>query len=119
MDKLQALVQLPVGWDGYKAPPVTLENVYFTLQMLKAICPAEMDAPQIVPGSRGDLQVEWHAGDTVIELHVHSPNSVTAWRQSPAFPDGEELQLTNDFLIVLQWTTQLLGDRIAAVSAAA
>jgi hypothetical protein len=119
MQRLENLIQLPAGWDGYAAPPVGLEVVHFTLQMLKSICPNDMSAPQIVPGAAGDLQVEWHTPGTTIELHVKSPNSVSAWRQSPNTPDGEEIELTNDFMVVLQWVREMLEDGSAAVATAA
>jgi hypothetical protein len=119
VQRLENLIQLPYGWDGYSAPPVGLEVVHFTLQMLKSICPSDMCAPQIVPGTAGDLQVEWHMPSTTIELHVRSPNSVAAWRQSSNAPDGEEIELTNDFMIVLGWVREMLGDGSATVAAAA
>ena len=119
MQRLESLIQLPQGWDGYGAPPVGLEVVHFTLQMLKSICPSDMVAPQIVPGVAGDLQVEWHTPSTTIELHVRAPNSVAAWRQSPSVPDGEEFELTNDFVMVLEWVREMLGDGSAAVATAA
>lgn len=119
MDRLEALIQLPIGWDGYNAPPVRLENAYFTMQMLKAICRRDMIVPQIVPGSSGDLQIEWHTEASTIELHVRAPNRVSAWRQAANASDGEEVELSNDFKIVLQWVKEMLGDGSAAVTAAA
>jgi hypothetical protein len=119
MRRLESLLQLPDGWDGYSAPPVGLEVVHFTLQMLKSICPPDTVAPQIVPGTAGDLQVEWHTPSTTIELHVKAPNSVSAWRQSPDAADGEEVNLTNDFLVVLRWVREMLEDGSATVATAA
>jgi hypothetical protein len=119
MSRLESLIQLEDGWDGYKAPPVRLENAYFTLQMLAAVCQHDTAAPQIVPGSVGDLQVEWHDESGEIELHVRAPNSVTGWRVSKSVPEGEEVELTNDFLVVVGWIQEILGDRSVAVPAAA
>jgi hypothetical protein len=119
MERLETLIQLPTGWDGYGAPPVRLENAYFAMLMLRAICGRDMAVPQIVPGSAGDLQVEWHSASATIELHVKAPNRVSAWRQTAAVPDGEEIELSNDFKIVLHWVREMLGDGIAAVTAAA
>lgn len=119
MRRLEYLLKLPHGWDGYSATPVRLEVVHFTLQMLRSICPPDTPAPQIVPGTGGDLQVEWHAPTTTIELHVKAPNAVSAWRESDSVPDGEEVNLTNDFLVVLRWIQEMLEDESAAVATAA
>lgn len=61
--RLQELVTLQKGWDGYGAPAVRFENAHFALGMLKAICPPDMPIPpQFVPGTRGDLQVQRRGG---------------------------------------------------------
>lgn len=118
--RLQELISLERGWDGYSAPPVRFDNAYFTVDMLKAICPGSMPvAPQLVPGARGDLQVEWHYPHGEIELHVLAPNSVRAWRRSPSAPEGEEISLTTDFIVVWKWMKELLGAPIGTHSAAA
>jgi hypothetical protein len=44
---------------------------------------------------------------------------VSAWRQSQSAPDGEEVSLTNDFLAVLHWVREMLGEGRAAVASAA
>ena len=36
--RLNDLVRLPVGWDGYRAPAVSLINAIFALEILKEIC---------------------------------------------------------------------------------
>jgi hypothetical protein len=117
--RLQELVALEKGWDGYQAPPVHFQNAYFTLDMLRAICPSDMPAPQLVPGLRGDIQVEWHHPNGEIELHVKAPNSVDAWRRSPTAPEGEVISLTNDFVVVLSWIREMVGAPIGTFTAAA
>lgn len=119
ISRMEQLLQLTSGWDGYAAPPVSLENVYFAIEMLRAICPSDLSAPQIVPGTSGDMQIEWHVGDRSVELHVRGPNAVTAWRTSAQNPEGEELELTNNFAPILSWIKGLSGDGVAAVTAAA
>ena len=117
--RLEELVRLPFGWDGYDGMPVRLETSYFVVNMLRSICPGNMPAPQLVPGQGGDVQVEWHALHSSIELHVLRPNQVTAWRTTPELgDDGEEGSLTNDFSIIVGWIRELYqGPLIAAVAA--
>lgn len=77
--------------------------------MLEKICGLETDAPQIVPSTEGDLQIEWHTMKGDIELHVRAPNSVHAWRAiSGGHPDREELELTNDFAAIAQWMKDIV-----------
>ncbi|MBB5050525.1 hypothetical protein HNQ36_000473 [Afipia massiliensis] len=116
--RLQELTLLPKGWDGYRGNPVLFDNAHFALLMLKRICPETTPAPQIVPGPDGDLQVEWHTANRSLELHVKAPNEVVAWFSSPDQPHGIELELTNDFLPVLDWVNQVLGE-VTGVDAAA
>jgi hypothetical protein len=118
-DRLDRLVKLPRGWDGYGGHPVRFENAHFALQLLTSIWPGNMPAPQIVPGAGGDLQIEWHGRLTTIELHIRAPNDVTASRETLANPDGEELHLSNNFIEVSRWVRELQGETGAAVPAAA
>lgn len=117
--RLDHLLKLPPGWDGYKAPAVRFENAYFALQLLASVCPANMPAPQLVPGSVGDLQIEWHTPSTTIEIHVRAPNEVFACRETQANPDGEEILLSNNFVEISRWVREMLGDFVATVAAAA
>jgi hypothetical protein len=110
--RLEELIGLEQGWDGYTGSPVSFVNATFALSMLESICDSQVPLPQIVPGSSGDLQVEWHT------LHVSAPNEVHAWR---ARSDGseEELLLANDFSEIVVWLKELTEPSIAAKAATA
>lgn len=106
--KLQELVSLPIGWDGYNAQPVSFETASFALRMLESILPSGAPVPQLIPGVAGDIQIEWHTAVGDIELHVRRPNSVHAWRMTASTgEDGEESELTFDFRHILSWIRQL------------
>ncbi|MCW5684267.1 MAG: hypothetical protein KIT85_07705 [Pseudolabrys sp.] len=119
IQRLNELVRLPRGWDGYHGGPVAFSNAHFALRMLEAVCGMGSPAPQIVPGADGDLQIEWHTDSAVIELHVLGPNHVHAWRQLSDGSDPEELSLGNDFTTVARWISRLSELPIAAGAAAA
>jgi hypothetical protein len=120
MTRLEELVRLEHGWDGYNGEPVSLENAAFALRMLEAICGPDAATPQIVPGPSGDLQIEWHAMTGDIELHVLAPNRVHAWRQLVGGDeDGESLDLTIDFGIVATWVREMTEPALAGATAAA
>lgn len=118
LSSLQELVRLEVGWDGYDAPPVSLDNAYFALEVLKTVCNSNTHPPQIVPGSLGDLQIEWHTSRGSIELHIRRPFDVLACRTT-ANGAHEEMTVTNDFLKVASWVSELSGMTDATSTAAA
>ena len=117
-DRLEELLRLERGWDGYTGSPVSFVNATFALRMLESICDSRSPLPQIVPGSSGDLQVEWHTLRGDVELHVRAPNDVHAWRVKS---DGleEELLLANDFSAIVAWIKELVEPSIAIKAAAA
>lgn len=116
--RLEDLIRLERGWDGYAGSPVSFVNATFALSMLKSICDSQTPAPQIVPGSSGDLQVEWHTLRGDVELHVRTPNDVQAWRVTSSGVE-EELSLANDFSEVVVWLKELVEPLIAVKAAAA
>lgn len=118
--QLEELIQLPYGWDGYQGVHVSFENATFTLRMLEAICGLKTITPQIVPGIAGDLQIEWHTLKGDIELHVKKPNDVHAWYAlADGDPDGEEMELTNNFAPIESWVRKITEPPIGAKSTAA
>lgn len=120
MERLQALIRLPAGWDGYRARPVEFNTAEFALRMLERLCPSGTPTPWIVPGIDGDVQIEWHFAKGDVELHVLRPNNVHAWRQTEQTgDDGEELELTNDFRPILSWVQEISEPDVAADAAAA
>jgi len=118
--RLDYLCRLPVGWNGYRAGPVSFNVAHFALRLLDAVCGPETPAPSLVPGSSGDLQIEWHSQTIDIELHIIAPNVVQAWRETPETgEDGQEVPLTIDFTEVAQWIKTLAEPSSAPIETAA
>lgn len=111
LDQLNALCALEHGWDGYDAGPVNFDNANFAMQMLSSICGPDTLPPQIVPGFRGDLQLEWHTDQGDIELHVRAPYDVSASSEIGGLT--EEIELKNDFSKVADWIVALQRSRLA------
>ena len=119
-ERLEKLVRLHVGWDGYSGQPVGLQNAIFALHMLDAMCGPSAGSPQFVPGVDGDLQIEWHTLRGDIELHVIEPNHVRAWRSLVGAPSHEEeVELTNEFSKVAAWVQEITEPPRANATAAA
>lgn len=118
--RLQELIWLENGWDGYEGPPVSFGSAVFAIRVLEAICVGDTPAPSIVPGNAGDLQLEWHLPSGEIELHVRAPNDVHAWRcLTGAHPLEEALMLSTDFSVVAKWLRDLTEAPLAPHAAAA
>lgn len=118
--RLEELIRLEPGWDGYRGAPVSFEIAHFAVRMLEAACGLATPTPQLVPGSQGDLQIEWHTNQGDVELDVLAPNNVVAWRRNVSTgPDGEEIALTNDFSAVAIWIKELTEPSRALGTAAA
>lgn len=116
--RLDELVTLPRGWDGYSGVPVSFSNANFAVKVLEAVCGPLTPAPQIVPGGGGDLQLEWHFPNGVIELHVRAANDVLAWHRDDATgPDGIELPMTTNFIAAARWLEALESTSAAAAAA--
>lgn len=116
--RLEDLVRLEEGWDGYSAFPVSFNNAMFAFRMLESICRSDTPAPQIVPGPSGDLQIEWHTLRGDIELWVRGPNNVHAWRQMSGSQEDEEIDLTTDFSAVSVWVKEATETTIAVPATA-
>lgn len=120
IERLEELIRLENGWDGYQGLPVSFENAAFALRMVETISNWNTEAPQIVPGYSGDLQVEWHTLKGDLELHIEKPNKVIAWYwHVNDESEGEELQLKNDFSKVAEWVKAITESPLATNTAAA
>ncbi|MCC6598054.1 MAG: hypothetical protein IT559_04635 [Alphaproteobacteria bacterium] len=119
--RLEELSKLEAGWDGYRGVPMRFEIGYFAAEIIKNLCDLSTPyMPQIIPGSNGDVQIEWHHSGKSIELHVKAPYDVTAWRNNDAVgEDGEEINLTTDFTAISKWLNEFTGATPANEAAAA
>ncbi len=117
-DRLEKLVRLKKGWDGYSGQPISISMAFFTVDVLRQICKVTDSAPSIIPGGSGDLQLEWHTNRGDLEIHIIAANEVVACR---ALASGEvdEEPLTNDFNLAAQWVRQILEPSIDSAPGAA
>lgn len=76
--RLNFLCSLERGWDGYNAPPVSFEVASFALDVLKAVSKASTPMPTLVPGTAGNLQIEWNEVPASLELHILAPYDIIA-----------------------------------------
>jgi hypothetical protein len=108
-DRLEYLLGLKSGWDGYSGPEVSLQNAHFLLHLLTRVCPPNCPTPHIVPGSDGSLQIEWHSHMFDIEINIMTPYKATAWRSNNVLDEEraeEEIEITNDFKTLSDWISE-------------
>ena len=70
VDRLSKLTSLQFGWDGYDGQPVSFGTAHFAYSLLQRLYTDGIEQPQLVPGSDGSLQIEWHENDVDIEIDL-------------------------------------------------
>jgi hypothetical protein len=100
-------VSLPKGWDGYSGIPVTFTCAVFAASLLERLYVDGVPVPQLVPGSDGSIQIEWHVNGYDVELDVLAPYEVSAVRRSLATNDVDEVELQTDFTALIGWIAAL------------
>lgn len=118
-NRLEELIRLRQGWNGYQAQPVSYENAVFAQKIIEGTCRNNNIQPSIVPGSSGDLQVEWHTLEGDVELHVLAPYTVRAYYSNESNQTEQEVDLTNDFSLIGTWLNEIKETSIAHIAAAA
>ena len=112
--RFKELTGLPIGWDGYQGKPVSSSCAKFAANLIESICVDHVPAPQLVPGSDGTLQLEWHLNGYDIEIDVLAPLEVVATRHDHVTGEEDEIKVESDFSELAEWVTAL-GEARAAV----
>ncbi|GAK33237.1 hypothetical protein JCM17846_18660 [Iodidimonas nitroreducens] len=116
--RLNELTSLPRGWDGYEGLPVSFRCADFAANLIERLYVDGVDAPQLVPGADGTVQIEWHMNHLDIEIDILAPYKVMATRYDHLTGAEEELELGTDFTRLAIWVA-MLGDDRSALRAAA
>lgn len=106
-DRFDELTSLPYGWDGYNGQPVSFARAFFAAHLLESLYISELDEPQLVPGSDGTVQIEWHENGFDLEIDVQAPYDVVATRCNLNTGHAEELELDTDFTVLANWIRDL------------
>ncbi len=89
LSSFQELLQLPQDWDSYGASVITDEAIAGAADVLVGLHPPfEVPQPDVVPGSSGSVQLEWHRSGADVEIHISSAGHVTAF----LFDSGEDVE---------------------------
>jgi len=106
-DRFDELTSLPKGWDGYAGKPVSFNCAQFAANLLESLFSPNIPPPQLVPGSDGTLQIEWHQNQLDIEIDVLKPYRIIATYFNHATDKEEEIELQADFTKLSEWIVEL------------
>ena len=106
-DRFNTLVGLPRGWDGYAGRPISFSCAFFAANLIERLHVEGVPAPQIVPGSDGTVQIEWHENQFDVEIAVVGPYEVFAVRRSIVTGEVTEIELQTDFTLLSNWIVEL------------
>lgn len=96
-DRLQRLMALPTGWDGYRSSPVSPSIARFAINVLNSVMGDCTPYPSIVPVAGGGVQIEWHEGGFDIELRISAPLKAELYVEFADGRDAIEKMLKADF----------------------
>lgn len=78
------LLELPGGWNSYKATPIRKENVSVAVDLLGRLMHRGTPTPDVVPRVRGGVQLEWHTRGINLEITIDSPQEVSLFAEYTA-----------------------------------
>lgn len=91
------LLLLESGWDSYGAHPVDRYAAEVGIGLLLQVMPTASAAPNVVPGSQGELQFEWHQNGFDVEIEVSRDGTasfIVAELSSDSEIEGDSSDLT-------------------------
>jgi len=106
-DRFDELTSLPKGWDGYSGKPVLFSTAHFAANLLERLFSPKVQPPQLIPGSDGTLQIEWHQNQLDIEIDVLKPYRINASYFNHITDEEQEIELETDFSQLSEWIIEL------------
>lgn len=87
LERLQELASSPPNWDGYGAPSVHPAAIVASLTFLHQVATRSGPRPAIVSTGSGNIQFEWRAAGTGIDVEIGPESQYCA----SLFVDGREV----------------------------
>ena len=79
LSALAAILQLPEGWNSYRASRISPDAVGAALRVLSKVMQAQTPAPAVVPLSDGGVQFEWHRHGIDLELAIDAAGNLSGY----------------------------------------
>ena len=90
MAELNELAKLQPNWDGYGASRISPPIIDAARRFIDRLPESVPSPPAIVPMSPGNLQLEWHEGERVLELEFETPDTIHYLQWDPSEHVEEE-----------------------------
>lgn len=114
-DRFDTLTALKKGWDGYNGKPVSFTCAQFAANLIENLYLERLPPPQLVPGSDGTLQLEWHINQYDLEIDVLAPYRVVATLFNHKTDKEKKIEIETDFTALADWVLALREDREGAL----
>jgi hypothetical protein len=98
LDKVSRLSSLPSGWDGHRARPMSHRSLLAAVNFISQVAPHVRVGPAMVPTVSGGVALEWHRGDTDIEIEFPVAGLPTV---SQSGPDLMELDASLESVVAV------------------
>jgi hypothetical protein len=95
LGSIEELGRLEEGWNGYGADRIE-PRMMKTAKAFVTSLAVSTPQPQVVPMTRGRLQLEWHRGNRSLELEFESPTSIRYLKFDPDRGVEEEESISAD-----------------------
>lgn len=82
---------------------VSFDCAHFAANLLERLYVKNLQAPHLVPGADGSLQIEWHINQYDLEIDVLGPFDVVASRFDILTEKMEEIEIESDFTELASW----------------
>lgn len=104
---LDELRRFKANWDGYGAVPLDPKILDAAARFIESLAPEAVPTPQVVPMTRGRVQLEWHRGSRSLELEFESPQTVhfLKWDSESGVEEEDAIPLQDTAAIrdLLSW----------------
>lgn len=103
---ISGLLNLPPNWDSYGAKQVSNKLLEYTVDLLSVILTNDDPIPQIVPTSRGGVQIEWHTDTCDLEIEIIAPHHIDVYYENThTGEEWEKLRLVDLSVVRKQLAT--------------
>ncbi len=105
--EVEALAALQVNWDSYGAPAIDRNIIAAGVQFVRSLPDDLAYRPRVVPMAPGNLQLEWHEGQKILELEFETPTTIRflKWSGDEKFSEEDMIRVsdTHRALDLIQW----------------
>lgn len=95
------LSELTAGWDGPRSIPISQEALSRATTYVGTALDsfADVNAPRLVPGGDGSVQIEWHTKHGELELDIYPDGEMSIWIKDHG--NGAEFSGENEAALAL------------------